>query len=467
MGTCIPSQLLDYLSRKQKSIDSLAFVTDGACANNSGGLCAIDLSAFLRLRKLSWKGLRSESNMETLKATLGRVSQQLLELELDFINKEELQSALLLDDYQLDNFFTHRILELSFGSTTQLFPTVTVLSLSNIPFGSDAQDMAHVFDWGLLRSLTLRFCDGWEDFLLRGIKLSCPSKLRSLELQSTLNEEIDAEGSIAEFLGSFQGLEQVAISHGSPSFTRDIWDALVHHKSTLRTFVHHQRGLHDDSDSEDFEEVDTDSADLSLSERDVIEWSKDGAVHPLSGLDLEFLGLCCVPDVLMVLVHPQFISHRVLTLLQTYVLDALTARQSLRILHVRQSGADIRRSGSWGELHPYENTASEPDSPASGESAQNLGPILTKPLRNLAQWAFGPEGLLSLQVIAFGDFSYEGRYANSQVLLVRNTAESDSRHGTKEHTFRRIRLTDQWQNDLISRYSQMLAACPTSPLLED
>jgi hypothetical protein len=39
---------------------------------------------------------------------------------------------------------------------------------------------------------------------------------------------------------------------------------------------------------------------------------------------------------------------------------------------------------------------------------------------NLADWAFGPEGLPDLQVLVFGDFSYDGRYQEHQIRLCRS-----------------------------------------------
>ncbi|KAH7071147.1 hypothetical protein BKA63DRAFT_67729 [Paraphoma chrysanthemicola] len=462
MGTCIPGRLLGYLSRKQKSIESLVLVTNGACAYNYDQRYAIDISAFLCLRKLSWSGIRSVGDMNALKVSLKHVAHQLVKLELDFMNKNEMKNTLSLDADELDNFFSHHILELPDVSTTRMFPAVRVLSFSNIPFGSNAQIIADAFAWGSLNSLTLRFCDGWENFLLCGSVSSCPIGIKSLKLQSTLGEEIDADVTIATFLGSFQGLEELFLSHGSPASTLVIWNALVHHQATLTTFVHHQRGLHDEGDLEDledfedFEEYDSDSPDLSLPMKEIMTWLKDKMKHPLSGLELEYLGLCCHPELLL-----------------THVLKPLTTNTSIRILHLRQSGSDVRYFGSWGIQEPYDEISSELYSLLANRVAQVEGADkhraskLTQSLQDLAQWAFGSEGLLSLQVIAYGDFSYERRYPGSQVLLVRNAGQGDSEHGVDRRTFRHMLPVDSWQKDLIDSWSHVLAACPSSPLLED
>jgi hypothetical protein len=53
-------------------------------------------------------------------------------------------------------------------------------------------------------------------------------------------------------------------------------------------------------------------------------------------------------------------------------------------------------------------------------------------VREFADWAFGAEGLPDLQVLAWGDFSHEGRYARHNVLLCR--ADCGWRYLTKAQT---------------------------------
>jgi hypothetical protein len=146
MGTCIPKKLLGYLSRKQKKLESLILITDGDCTYNHEGLSPIDLSAFLCLRKLSWTGMRSCSDMKALRVALKQVSHQLVEFELDFIDKERVKDDRAVDDGELDIYFTRCTLELPAESELRVFPAVKVLSLSHIPFQSVARDMAYAFD---------------------------------------------------------------------------------------------------------------------------------------------------------------------------------------------------------------------------------------------------------------------------------------------------------------------------------
>lgn len=93
------------------------------------------------------------------------------------------------------------------------------------------------------------------------------------------------------------------------------------------------------------------------------------------------------------------------------------------------------------------------------------GKKLSKSMRNFARWAFGPRGLLSLEMIAVGDFSYRERYALYQVVLVRNNRQGDGSHSGKEN-FRRMLRTDE-QHVFMDDYEHVLAACPASYLFED
>ena len=87
-----------------------------------------------------------------------------------------------------------------------------------------------------------------------------------------------------------------------------------------------------------------------------------------------------------------------------------------------------------------------------------------------AQWAFGPNGLPDLQILAFGDFSHNGRYEEHTALLCRDEAAArrmaSKRKGLRsdsqmsEWTYRHLRKEDTELQDLLSRNMCMLKACP-------
>lgn len=86
-------------------------------------------------------------------------------------------------------------------------------------------------------------------------------------------------------------------------------------------------------------------------------------------------------------------------------------------------------------------------------------------LRNLAQWAFGPDGIPSLKFIACGDYAYGGRLSGSErvdVILCRPKA------GSKK-AFRVLdRFDDRAKEErtgIIDIYRDFLEACPVEPLL--
>jgi hypothetical protein len=41
-------------------------------------------------------------------------------------------------------------------------------------------------------------------------------------------------------------------------------------------------------------------------------------------------------------------------------------------------------------------------------------------VREFADWVFGPEGIADLKILAYGDFSYQDRYSQQQVILGRS-----------------------------------------------
>jgi len=197
-------------------------------------------------------------------------------------------------------------LNLSRGSEKQVFPALKQLSLSAVSFEHAQMEMAHAFSLSSLGSLKLCFCPGWED-LLRHITSSHQQiRLRSLEIQSDLdyNDGDEEASTISAFLQIFEGLQELFISTSAPSETLCIWRSMLHHKSTLRRFVHHQRSVNLDETSPNYEER-CDLPDLSFVSKDIKKLIKDPSQNPFSDLDLECIGLCCIPKFLIYLT-PEF-----------------------------------------------------------------------------------------------------------------------------------------------------------------
>lgn len=160
----------------------------------------------------------------------------------------------------------------------------------------------------------------------------------------------------------------------------------------------------------------------------------------------------------------------------------------LEMIHIRQTASDRNHYGSWA-VHdklfrattatgtadgthssswtgsdlgrvPREraDAASEPactDShPCSGQEV-TLRPDLCR----LAEWAFGPRGVASLQIIAYGDFAYGGRGDSQNLCLCKGTDEGKR--------FQLIAVSDPAWKDVQHKYRNVLEACPAEPLFEE
>jgi hypothetical protein len=303
IGTGIPPEILGptgYLGCTQACIEDLTIITDGACEDDFDNDPTIDLSAFTDLRKLSWTGLRSNNDMYALAEVLKQRSHQFLKLELDFIDVyhvEDLGDAIDSADVRL----AQCILGLLPGNKKCVFPVLQELSLFNNPFQFPAAtDLAYAFNFSLLLALRLCYCEGWEAFILKSKILNRPSQLQSLEIQSHLQDDDDFEESVSHFLNPFQGLKKLALSVASPVVTDMVWEALLNHQSTLRVFVYHQEGM-------------SYVPDTPCAPEDVIEWSVFSSREHLLRLDLEFLGIRCRPELVMVSICIRCLLHAKLT----------------------------------------------------------------------------------------------------------------------------------------------------------
>jgi hypothetical protein len=95
---------------------------------------------------------------------------------------------------------------------------------------------------------------------------------------------------------------------------------------------------------------------------------------------------------------------------------------------------------------------------------------------NFADWAFGSMGLPALQILAFGDFSFEGRYQNQQFLVHRKcvnrtstgkTCRDPFSDNTNDRNFCVADLVDPpcWNSFRVNG-SNFLSICPESGLMD-
>jgi len=513
MGTCVPLEILGergYITNKQTSIESISLITGGACPINTDGKNTIDLSAFRSLRHISWTGLKSTEEFDTLSRALKNNSERLRELRLDFVNWSE-EDSFDSDDSQ--NFFASQVLKLSADQCEIMFPALETLSLSGISLENAQKGIAYAFNFHELSSLTLHHCSGSEEFLTEVIGSGQTIRLSSLEVVwGPSDHDIDMCATLSSFLGAFQGLKDLFVSLPGPVDTLELWRSIIHHKSTLTRFVCHQRSVDLHDNSPHFEE-ERDLLDLSLLPEDRAELDRSESRHPFAALNLESIGLGCVPQHLKSILAPFITSP------------------TLKILHIRKSGVDMEghkrrlRGIVFWDLDSDEDSSTDeglgidldPDSDVDSSTDEELGidldPDMTgsdgsfnestsnsgKPpnsthstasldsfdtaeiqclpteLREFTNWAFGPHGLPTLEVLAFGDFSYDGRFDVRNKLFCRHTRStgypgddtSQQIHDKLLLTFRPVRENDRKLWDLIDRNTEFLKACPTDSILDD
>jgi hypothetical protein len=202
---------------------------------------------------------------------------------------------------------------------------------------------------------------------------------------------------------------------------------------------------------------------------------EDPSKNPLAELDLEFIGLACIPGRMVSIqdLH-EWVAGCSLCFLQKYILLPFTSKTSLKAIHIRQTMSDISNFGSWAFVEVLAPLISRANSDASSDSdlttyteGPDLGPDwdmdftqrepeLRNDFRHFAEWAFGPDGIPSLDIIAFGDFAYGGRENGHNVLLGRNTS------GTSN--FRMLDAkTGEWK-DALDKYHVAMGACPVTHL---
>ena len=130
------------------------------------------------------------------------------------------------------------------------------------------------------------------------------------------------------------------------------------------------------------------------------------------------------------------------------------------------------------EPKPHETIANEVITPLAKDPlwpfhATKNGEISHLPgdLFDFLKWLFGPDGVISLRVFAFGEFSYNGRQrAYNHIFCRREEPIEELRERDEpelELRFRPIRETDHVLWDLIEKNKDFLGACPSEPLFED
>ncbi len=401
------------------------------------------LDTFKRLRTFSWTGPRLASELESLRVFLA-ANQKILEtLELDFIDwsqvNDDCETGLGPHDPRV---FTSHILPLSPDPTINSFPTLTRLSLSAVCFPICSDETLPAFDFSQLRALKLHRCMATHVLLRAIVQTAQPLKLECLDL--LLDDFADKHdwggSSLTSFLRSFNSLRQLylLLTFSDMVTTEKYFESMMCHAATMKKLVYHERGFKDRVHYQG-------AGDKTLAfEPPDSEGSFTGAIQRfMQQSDLVSLGCC---DSL-----PQL----------RRTLEVHASKQSLQLLHARCSEDEVPLTlrdtvNRWTETGAVEETL-----PTVIEQGWGVGQLVelikTYELFDFARWAFGNNGLPKLQILAFGDFSYDGRYIERMVLLCRQRI--GSRHG-----FRLASRENVISLGGIDKPFDFLGACPKDPL---
>ena len=120
-------------------------------------------------------------------------------------------------------------------------------------------------------------------------------------------------------------------------------------------------------------------------------------------------------------------------------MEPFSRKDCLKVLHVRQSGWDIEEDGSWA----LEDDLLD----------------LRDDFREFADWVFGVSGILSLRILAYGDFSCYGWFKDNCFFLCRaRSSDSEARY----HLYDPKVEKDTELENLLDKHEGFLRACPTS-----
>ena len=306
LTTCVPPAIVKALAEHHPRLTSLGLTTDCICPGPPGAEPGVvNLAPFQNLKRISWKGL-PPYNACQLREAIRRNQHHLEELELDLHN---IYSGSPLHPHRLgglasahflpeDKRFRDDILSMRpYRSLEPAFPALRTLRLRVTPLdlNNTSNAFCRVINFAALESLTLCHCSGWESFLrvVRKSMVGKSIKLRTLEVKCNEYNQGAGIREVSQLLCSFRGLVDLFVSVtnrlGSPNPGPRPWYALQHHRTTLKRLVIHWRAYH--STEREPRHV-YDSHVLGLSDM-------HPTYEPLAGLDLECLGLCCDPYILV------------------------------------------------------------------------------------------------------------------------------------------------------------------------
>ncbi|RDA89389.1 hypothetical protein CP532_6159 [Ophiocordyceps camponoti-leonardi (nom. inval.)] len=432
LGTCLPVDILLRIANKHDGILSLRLATDGHCRELPDP-DPIGSVKFKDLESFAWSGI---TDPFALSCFLHRHRRKLRNLDLAMNSHLPFEREARSPN---DGFANHIWTENRRPNTEPGGPMLTLtlhgiqnLTLSHIPVADNF--LVTVFDLMRLRSLTLRDCPGWNRALAAAVIVvedsEEPVALTRLEIQSKCETWRDGGSEAGDWtwLDFFRrtvhlkklylGLEVLR----EEDVSRIIWEAIDVLCDKLVELVIH------------------------FSERAALQWwpstfdmkgagiLKHGSGYaywnPFNLTVLESLGISCMPQNLIFLLKP------------------FAETSTLRLLHIRQTQSDVPHQGSWCYAKAEETEA---------------GARLRPGFLQLASWAFGPDGIHSLETIAFGDLASNKPSPGHSLFLVR-----DVEQGRRGKGYRIVQPSSDAGKRLMARdkHRRILSSLPLVKTME-
>ncbi|SPQ20845.1 1a532a71-0c79-4bda-9482-1067b3070ccc [Thermothielavioides terrestris] len=297
--------------------------------------------------------------------------------------------------------------------------------------------MAPAINFMTLRTLILRECPGWPEFLAHVTDLGLPVRLKKLEIQDhRWQKDLVGLSAMEGFLGAFQGLEELFVTQKRLLDPQRLLNSALHHRATLKRFIHPVPDALDDIPD-------------------------DCWFYFFGSCDLEFIGRHCHPELLRPILRP-FMS-----------------KDSLKVLHIRQPPFSLYDGYvSWAFKDTARLSFRDPDSDdgadqdvnrdVNGDDDEDDGRLrswLRPQFIEFAEWAFGPQGIGSLQFLAFGKFAHGGRLPFGWRLRSASFILARGRGDGAGSAFRVLSERGPEARAMLEKYRDALEACPMDELL--
>ena len=453
---CIPPTVVAALARKQPQLGSFHFTTEINCVGPyQNGCKVLDFTPFRNIRSIYWHYPPWYQNMPAFLGLLENNPSLLEELELDNYSWRTLMQSFGQCRHGVppeEQLFGALPIVPNTGEpcSAPSFPSLRVLTLSSVKLGYiGAEDLFKRLNPAILQSLTLRSCDGWERFLTLLVESGALVQLRTLEITDD-----SGDWAVGPILEGVEGLENLYLSlwttyshmTGLPEFR--LWPAIARHGKTLKRVVFHQRNPHTRIDCFD-------------SPLDMGDEEEQEATNPMEALsNLECLGLSNDPEAssfVSTLPSPFHQSPylsltkqstNLFTSSQRLLLHPFTNSTTLRLLHIRQTVTDRMTHPNRQPLVLIPEDTTRWESTPGTLPDEVLQSSLTPLFRDLVDWAFSPQGIKSLQVIAWGDFAfgYKGWRTGYNLFVCRDKRD---KQGWRVYDARDKRFEGEWKGLLV------------------